>query len=167
MLKSESSKLLLFHGSNVAVAHPRLLERTRALDFGAGFYLTSDCGQAARWARTTVLRREEGVASVSVFEVDEEAFGRLNVIRFESPDAHWLHFVSRNRNERIDDSGVDAVVGPVANDNTMPVLNLFFKGAYTEEEALRRLVSQSLKDLYAMKTEAALAVLRFREVLHP
>ena len=167
MLKSESSKLLLFHGSNVAVEHPRLLERTRALDFGAGFYLTSDCGQAARWARTTVLRREEGVASVSVFEVDEEAFGRLNVIRFASPDAHWLHFVSRNRNERIDDSSVDAVVGPVANDNTMPVLNLFFKGAYTEEEALRRLVSQRLKDQYAMKTEAALAVLRFREVLHP
>ena len=137
------------------------------MDFGAGFYLTSDCGQAARWARTTVLRRGEGVASISVFEVDEETFGRLNVIRFASPDVRWLCFVSRNRNERIDDSGVDAVVGPVANDNTMPVLNLYFKGAYTEEEALRRLVSQRLKDQYAMKTEAALAVLRFIEVIHP
>ena len=164
---SNPTKLLLYHGSNVTVEHPRLLERTRALDFGAGFYLTSDREQAARWARTTVLRREGGAASVSVFEVDIEAIGKLKVIRFPSPDVHWLRFVSRNRNERIDDSGVDVVVGPVANDNTMPVLNLFFKGAYTEDEALRRLISQRLKDQYAMKTEAALGLLRFREVTHP
>lgn len=91
----------------------------------------------------------------------------LNVIRFDCPNANWLRFVSRNRNERVDDSGVDVVIGPVANDNTMPVLNLYFKGAYTEEEALRRLVSQKLKDQYAMKTEAAIAVLRFKEVVHP
>ena len=104
---------------------------------------------------------------MSVFEVDIEAIGKLKVIRFPSPDVHWLRFVSRNRNERIDDSGVDVVVGPVANDNTMPVLNLFFKGAYTEDEALRRLISQRLKDQYAMKTEAALGLLRFREVIHP
>ena len=167
MNSSNPSKLLLYHGSNVVVEHPRLLERTRALDFGAGFYLTSDYDQAARWARTTVLRREEGVAAVSVFEVDEEAMKGLRVIRFESADIHWLHFVTRNRAERIDDSGVDIVTGPVANDNTMPVLNLFFKGAYTEEEALRRLVSQRLKDQYAMKTEASLAVLRFKEEIYP
>lgn len=160
-------KLVLYHGSNVAVNRPRLLERTRALDFGAGFYLTSDSEQAARWARTTVLRRGCGVASVSVFEIAEEAMGQLKVIRFDSPDVNWLRFVSRHRNERMDDSGVDVVAGPVANDNTMPVLNLYFKGAYTEEEALRRLASQRLKDQYAMKTEAALAVLRFIEVLHP
>ena len=159
--------MLLYHGSNVVVEHPHIRERTRALDFGAGFYLTSDYEQAARWARTTVLRREGGVASVSVFEVDETAMGRLRVIRFNAPDIHWLRFVSRNRNERIDDSGVDVVAGPVANDNTMPVLNLYFKGAYTEEEALRRLVSQRLKDQYAMKTEAAIAILRFREVIYP
>lgn len=167
MFASAPGKLLLYHGSNVTVEHPRLLERTRALDFGAGFYLTNDCEQAVRWARTTVLRREGGVASVSVFEVNEAAMGKLKVIRFASPDANWLRFVSRHRNERFDDSGVDVVAGPVANDNTMPVLNLYFKGAYTEEEALRRLVSQRLKDQYAMKTEAALAVLRFREVILP
>lgn len=82
-------------------------------------------------------------------------------------DADWLRFVARNRTLRLDDSGCDVVVGPVANDNTMPVLNLFFSGAYTEEEALRRLLPQRLKDQYAMKTEAALAALRFREVRSP
>ena len=31
----------LFHGSNVIVNTPRILTKLRALDFGAGFYLTS------------------------------------------------------------------------------------------------------------------------------
>ena len=56
------------------------------------------------------------------------------------------------------------MAGPVANDNTMPVLNLYFAGAYTEEEALRRLLPQRLRDQYALKTEAALSALRFKEV---
>ena len=59
----------------------------------------------------------------------------------------------------------DIVVGPVANDNTMPVLNLFFKGAYSEEETLRRLLPQRLKDQYAFKTDNALSCLRYREVV--
>lgn len=159
--------MLLYHGSNLAVERPRLLARTRALDFGAGFYLTTDPDQAARWARTTVLRRGSGDATVSVFEVDEAPLSRLKVLRFPKPDADWLRFVSRNRNERIDDSGFDVVAGPVANDNTMPVLNLYFAGAYTEEEALRRLLPQRLRDQYAMKTEAALSVLSFKEARTP
>lgn len=159
--------MLLYHGSNLAVERPRLIARTRALDFGAGFYLTTDADQAARWARTTVLRRGFGAATVSVFEVDETVLSRLKVLRFPKPDADWLRFVSRNRNEQIDDSGFDIVAGPVANDNTMPVLNLYFVGAYTEDEALRRLLPQRLRDQYAIKTEAALAVLRFRGVATP
>ena len=159
--------MLLYHGSNIPVERPVLMPLTRALDFGAGFYLTSDSDQAARWARTTVLRRGMGVATVSVFEFAEDDLAHLKVLRFSSPDAAWLRFVSRNRNERIDDSGFDIVAGPVANDNTMPVLNLYFSGAYTEEEALRRLLPQRLRDQYAMKTESALSILRFKEVRTP
>ena len=143
------------------------MPRTRALDFGAGFYLTTDPDQAARWARTTVLRRGTGVATVSVFELEDNDLSRLKVVRFSEPNAEWLRFVSRNRNEHIDDSGFDIVAGPVANDNTMPVLNLYFAGAYTEEEALRRLLSQRLRDQYAMKTDAALSVLCFKEIHTP
>ena len=34
-------EMKLFHGSNVIVNTPRILTKLRALDFGAGFYLTS------------------------------------------------------------------------------------------------------------------------------
>lgn len=157
--------MILYHGRNVAVEAPKLMPRVRALDFGQAFYLTSDREQATKWAKTSVLRRGEGGAIVSVYKVDEARLSALRVLRFDGPTADWLRFVSRNRNERIDDSDYDVVCGPVANDNTMPVLNLYFKGAYTEDEALRRLLPQRLRDQFAFKTEDALACLSFKEAI--
>ena len=85
------------------------------------------------------------------------------MLRFEEPNVAWLKYVTRNRTGLADDTDYDIVAGPVANDNTMPVLNLYFKGAYSEEEALRRLLPQRLKDQFAMKSDAALACLSFQE----
>lgn len=155
--------MILYHGSNVVVREPKLMPQVRALDFGRAFYLTSDFEQAAKWARTSVLRRGDGLATVSSFDLEESRLATLNILRFDAPNAEWLRFVTRNRTEQIDDSGYDVVVGPVANDNTMPVLNLYFKGAYSEEEALKRLLPQMLRDQYAMKTEDALSCLSFKE----
>ena len=153
----------LYHGSNVEVAIPKLMPGVRALDFGCAFYLTSDSEQAARWARTAVLRRGGGSAVVSVYEFDELAASALRTLRFDAPDAAWLRYVARNRTGMLFDADYDIVTGPVANDNTMPVLNLYLKGAYSEEEALRRLLPQRLKDQFAMKTGAALSCLAFLE----
>ena len=154
----------LYHGSNVEVSRPRLMPCVRALDFGCAFYLTSDFEQASRWARTTVLRRGDGRALVSIYEFDEAAASVLRTLRFGEPNAAWLKYVTSNRTGLSDDTGHDIVAGPVANDNTMPVLNLYFKGAYSEEEALRRLLPQRLKDQFALKSDAALACLTFLEV---
>ncbi len=153
----------LYHGSNTEVVAPRLMPMARALDFGRAFYLTSDFGQASSWAKTAVLRRGDGNAVVSVYEFDDSAASHLRMLRFEGPNAAWLKYVTRNRTGLSDDADYDIVAGPVANDNTMPVLNLYFKGAYSEEEALRRLLPQRLKDQFAFKTAAALACLAFLE----
>lgn len=60
--------MLLYHGSNVEISNPQILDSDRRLDFGKGFYLTSNFGQAKRWAELTVKRRETGKATVSVFD---------------------------------------------------------------------------------------------------
>ena len=153
----------LYHGSNVEVVTPKLIQGDRALDFGQAFYLTSDFDLASRWAKTSVLRRKEGRAIVSVYEFDESAASQLRTLNFPGPDAAWLKYVSQNRNGIIDTVDYDIVSGPVANDNTMPVLNLYFKGAYSEDEALCRLLSQRLKDQFAIKTDAAIACLSYME----
>lgn len=59
----------------------------------------------------------------------------------------------------------DVVIGPVANDRTMPVISLFFAGVYTEEETVKRLLPQKLKDQIVFKTEKSLQYLKFVEVV--
>lgn len=45
--------MLLYHGSNIEVSNPQILESDRCLDFGKGFYLTSSFEQAKRWVDRT------------------------------------------------------------------------------------------------------------------
>lgn len=40
--------MILYHGSNVQVSMPKILVTNRMLDFGAGFYTTSNRQQAVK-----------------------------------------------------------------------------------------------------------------------
>lgn len=154
----------LYHGSNVCVRVPRLFVSDRRADFGPGFYLTSSQEQAVRWARLVTKRRATGLPQVSVFEYDTRKADQLRLLQFDGATAEWLAFVGANRRAEKTD-GYDIVQGPVANDNTMPTLRLYFAGVYSEEEAIKRLLPQKLRDQYAFRTERALDALLFSEVV--
>ena len=157
--------MILYHGSNVVVREPHLLKIQRELDFGKGFYTTSDLEQASKWARRTALRLKQSQGYVSVYEVDEEKMLTLRVLRFDKPDEHWLRFVVANRKGAAPTDEWDIIHGPVANDQTMPVIDLFLDGMYDEEETIKRLLPQKLKDQYTFKSNSAIALLRFKEVI--
>lgn len=154
----------LYHGSNIVVEKPKILQSDRRLDFGTGFYLTSSYEQAERWAFLTVKRRGEGKQTITSYDFDEEILSSLKVLNFEGATAEWLKFVANNRNVMnfIDDS--DIVIGPVADDRTMPVIKLYFSGIYDEAETIKRLLPQKLKDQYTFKSEKALRALTLSEV---
>ena len=42
--------MVLYHGSNMTVSEPKLVEQNRFLDFGYGFYTTTNKGQAVGFA---------------------------------------------------------------------------------------------------------------------
>ena len=155
----------LYHGSNMAVQKPQILVSDRKLDFGTGFYLTSSLEQAERWAKLTAERRGIGVPTISVYEFDEAKLTELKILKFEKANKKWLDFVVANRDNTIDDQKWDMVIGPVANDRTMPVIRLFIAKVYTAAEALRRLLPQKLHDQYTFKTQTALKFLKFQEVI--
>ncbi len=155
----------LYHGSNIVVEKPQILQSDRRLDFGTGFYLTSSYEQAERWAFLTVKRRGEGKQIITSYDFDCEVLSALKVIKFEEASAEWLKFVANNRNIKdfMDES--DIVIGPVANDRTMPVIKLYFADIYDEDETIKRLLPQKLKDQYAFKTEKALKSLVLSEAI--
>ena len=111
MIRNERKQIMvLYHGSNVEVKEPRLLKVQRELDFGKGFYTTTDLEQAIKWAKRTSrrLRCEKGY--VSAYEIEDTLDGK-----------------------------------------------------YDEEEAIKRLLPQKLKDQYTLKTDTAIRLLQFKE----
>lgn len=156
--------MLLYHGSNVKVCKPKIIKSKRLLDFGIGFYLTSDFDQAKKWAERTTNRRNEGLPQVSVFQLDESKINSLKLLVFESADIDWLNYVSKNRTDEYFSDTFDIVIGPVANDQAFRTVNNYLKGYFSQEIALELLLPQKLKDQYAFKSKKALSHLKFKEV---
>lgn len=153
----------LYHGSNILVKEPHIIPSLKALDFGEGFYLTTSFEQATRWAKLVAERREVGEPIVSVYNFDDESLDSLKVLRFEKASIKWLNFVLANRTNTQNNVRYDVVIGPVADDKTMPTLNYFLKGTYTANETIKRLLTFKLQDQYVLKNERALSLLTFDE----
>lgn len=157
--------MILYHGSNVEVQTPKLLPTKRLLDFGAGFYLTSDFEQARKWAIRTTATRESGVPMVSIFCVEDNELNGLNNLVFDKANAEWLRYISANRTgKNIDNNEYDVVIGPVANDQAIRTVNNYLKGYFSEDIALQLLLPQKLKDQYSFRTARSLSILKYTEV---
>ena len=157
--------MILYHGSNMIVEKPIASKGKLSVDFGQAFYVTSDYDQAKRWANQVKLRRSSGTAYISEYEVDDKAFEMLHVLRFEKANTKWLRFVADNRRCIYNGEKYDVVFGPVANDNTMPVVNMYINGFIDEEYAIKKLLPQKLKDQYAFKSDTAVDLLKFRRAI--
>lgn len=155
--------MILYHGSNVEVTRPRLIPSKRLLDFGAGFYLTSDLEQAKKWALRTTNNRETGSPTVTVFEIDEKELVKLDLLTFESANKEWLRYIAANRTGKTTEGSYDVVIGPVANDQAIRTVNNYLKGYFPEDVAIQLLLPQKLKDQYAFRTEKSLDILKFVE----
>lgn len=151
----------LYHGSNTPVAVPKIIDRLRALDFGAGFYLTSSYEQARKWAIAVAKRRRTGVPTVCSYEIDDAECNDLKILRFDAPTIAWLDFVVANRKELYQAISYDLVIGPVANDATLPVIDDYMDNRYTSEQAVEKLLPQKLTDQYAFLSSKALNILKF------
>lgn len=157
--------MILYHGSNVEVREPALIPSKRLLDFGAGFYLTSDFKQAKKWAIRTTKNRGENKPLVSNFNVEENQMESLNILLFKKPDKDWLQYISANRTGKAKEEKYDIIIGPVANDQAIRTVNNYLKGYFSEDIAIQLLLPQKLKDQYTFKTERSLKILNFSEVI--
>jgi len=154
--------MLLYHGSYVRVEKPILMHQERGLDFGAGLYLTSSKHQAERFSHNVVRRVGNGTATVSVFEIDLDSIEQsLRVLRFRGADKDWLDFVKDNRIKSYRGTGYDLVIGPVANDDVLPIIQLYINGQLDADLAIGALKTRNLADQFCFKSEKALFYLKF------
>ena len=127
--------MILYHGSNMIVDKPRLIEQNRYLDFGFGFYTTTNEAQAENFAKKVVVRRG-GKPIVNVYEIDNNIMvADLKIRHFLSPDEEWLDFVSANRSGTYSGDQYDLIIGAVANDDVYRTLQVYSSGLLTKEQA--------------------------------
>ncbi len=154
--------MIVYHGSNVVVSKPELRKPNRFLDFGLGFYTTTNKLQAISFADKVTKRRKEGTKTVSIYKIDEQcAFQECSVLRFDSADEAWLDFVSANRSGKYRGKTYDFVYGPVADDSVYLTFSLYSANLLTKEETLKRLKIQKLYDQLVLSSEKALSYLQF------
>lgn len=158
--------MILYHGINMEVREPRIINTNRGLDFGAGFYTTTSLEQAKKWAISKTGRLKTGLPVVSVYEFDSALLnGELDYKEFLGADGEWLDFVCANRKGSYKGPLHDIVCGPIANDRTIIVVNDYLAGAYDTETALLLLKTAKLSNQYTFLTFRSIRHLKFQEVI--
>ena len=112
-------KNIVYHGSNVEVSVPRILQNGFYKDFGYGFYCTGYEKQAKRWAMT---RKGDSVINHYEYKADP----KLKVLIFDEMTDEWLDFVADCR--RGIEHDYDIVEGPMADDQIWNFVEGFSDG---------------------------------------
>lgn len=142
---------------------PRLIEQNRFLDFGYGFYTTTNKAQAENFAKKIVVRRGS-TPIVNMYEINDNIGNKpLKIKHFNAPDEEWLDFVSTHRNGTYDGEQYDLIIGAVANDDVYRTLQVYSSGLLTKEQALEALKIKKLFNQYVFATKEAISLLKFVE----
>lgn len=156
--------MIIYHGSDVIVKEPKILQSNRLLDFGYGFYTTTNQEQAIRWADKVCARRKSNTGYISVYEIDMETAKKdSTILHFTEPDEKWLDFICACRSGKQLEVNYDMVIGPVADDNVYLTVKLFETGVLDRDEAVKRLKIDKLFNQVLFHTEKALSHCCFKE----
>jgi len=152
---------LIYHGSDTIIDNPKIKQPVRALDFGIGFYTTTNINQAKSFARKVMKRNKSSETHISIYTINIDVFKKLNSCIFNKPDKRWLDFVSANRNETYTGRLYDIIYGPVANDTIFRTFIAYQNGILSEAETLKRLKIRRLYNQLVFSNEEALKCLTF------
>lgn len=154
--------MILYHGSNVIVENPQLIKQNRHLDFGFGFYTTTNREQAENFAQKVTERRKTGRPTLNIYSIDEKtAFWKCDLLRFDGPNEAWLDFVAANRQGMYVGKQYDLVYGAVANDDVYRTIALYMTGVLDKEQTLAALKIRKLFNQLVFRTEKSLEYLHF------
>jgi hypothetical protein len=160
--------MMLYHGSNVIVKKPKLISSLRTLDFGPGFYTTTNREQAMDFSDKVMIRTKANTQYVSIYNLDfGKAVNELEILRFDLPDEAWLDFVLENRKGSYAGKLYDAITGPVANDDVYTTLQLYERNILNKNQALDALKIKKLYMQFTFTTEKALGFLDFISAFDP
>lgn len=158
--------MILYHGSTIAIEHPRILENEVGRDFGFAFYTTDIREQAIRWAKrkAMIANKQTGENNFPVISVyDWKMTPSLHIKEFQNASIEWLDMILRCRSDINYCHNYDIVIGKIANDNVGETVSYVQQGIMRKEDAIERLKFEKINNQIAFCTEKALETLFYRE----
>ena len=131
--------MIVYHGSTIEIVSPDNQHSLRHLDFGQGFYVTEVLIQAERWAKRKADLIRQNYAIINEYEMLDN-WQNFNVKIFNDDNTEeWLDFVANCRNGNDLYKNFDLISGKVADDKVYRVVNMYLKGIFDKERALKEL----------------------------
>lgn len=149
-----NQEVLYYHGSDCEIKVPDLIKSRKRVDFGSGFYLTTDNNIAEKWAAS------KNPSYSNSYKLDLEG---LNVYTFED-DAEWFDFVIANRmGDKVDPkfSKYDVIIGKIADDKMFSAIEDYTAQILSKEQALQIVSAMDYGLQYVLKTKKALNNIEF------
>lgn len=155
--------MIVYHGSDIVVEHPDINHSYRNLDFGKGFYITTNQEQAQRWARRKAALDGNNHAFLNIYEMSENITS-LKVLDFKDNLTDWIDFVCECRDGSDKYMEYDIIIGKVANDKVFRVVDMYHAGIWDKSRALKEIRVYPTYDQIAFTTQKAITqVLRFKQ----
>ena len=145
--------MILYHSSYTQIRNPDINHSRNAVDFGPGFYTTPILEQAKKWSMKFLKAGQ--IPIVSKYELDEKAFKKLKVKRFDSYSEDWLNFIIAGRKGLII-GDYDLIIGSVANDKVFNTIELFLDDLIDKDQAIKRLKYEKPNLQYCFKSQRAI-----------
>lgn len=154
--------MTIYHGSTDIVRTPRIIRAYTGRDFGAGFYTTEILDQAVKWAARQARYRNRTDAFLNIYDLDDSALRKLNILDFKDYSMEWLDFVVACRHDADYRHNYDLVTGKIANDDVGETIQAVVDGLTSKEFALSKLVFMHANCQTCFSTENALQYLTFK-----
>ena len=146
--------MIVYHGSDIMVAKPDILHSAKRLDFGAAFYVTTVSTQAERWAKRKARLRGKDYGIVTMFEMTEDT--GFMVKDFADDLDSWIDFVCKCRDGSEIYKEFDVIKGKVANDKVFRVVDMYKRGLWDKERAIREIRVYDTYDQIAFISQKAI-----------
>lgn len=155
--------MIVYHGTNIVIKQPKIMNRIKTLDFGEGFYTTENEEQAKNFAVKVSARRNPMLYPVvNCYEFNRD-INNFSILKFNAPNEEWLDFVVERRKGIALNGKYDLIIGPVANDDVFGTIILYETGQLDKDGAIKRFKVKKLYNQLVFCNEVVLNYLIFIE----
>ena len=152
--------MIVYHGSDKIIQNPDIRFSKKRLDFGCGFYVTTVKEQAMRWAKRKAMLSNKGIGIVNVFDMQEHT--DFVVQDFADDLDSWIDFVCQCRGGAAIYQEYDLIKGKVADDKVFRVVDMYKRGIWDKERAIREIKVYKTYDQIAFVSQEAInSMLKF------